>query len=125
VLGPSPIVAPLREIAAKKTVDDRPIVVKQVLSADSIGRPHVLFISREAAAPLAGVLAALRGSATLTVAERPGSCQRGVAVNFVIREGAIRFEVNERALLGASLVASSQLMQLAIRADGEAERPRK
>ena len=118
VLGDSAIVAPLTEIAAKKTVDRRPILVRQISDPRSIGRPQILFVAKPAAPHLREILREVREEAVLTVGEEDGLAGEGLAVNFVLREGAVKFEINERALRESGIQPSSQLLKLAIPAGG-------
>lgn len=119
VFGESEIVAPLREIAKRKTVDDHPIVVRQVFAAEEIGQPRILFVPRGTAFPFEELLRAVRGGTTVIVAEKEGFGRRGAAINFVLRDESIRFEVSERALRGARVSAGAQLLKLAIRVDDD------
>ena len=47
------------------------------------------------------------------VGESDGLARRGVAINFYIADGRIRFEVNRRAAEQARLKLSSRLLRLA------------
>lgn len=122
VFGQSEIVAPLQEIAKKKTVGPRSIVVRQCSEIGQIGRPRILFISKSAAPRISQVLEKTRGMDILTVGEVEGLGFRGVAVNFVMREGTIKFEMSEKALKDARIRISSQLLKLAILVDEEEAR---
>jgi hypothetical protein len=117
VLGRSEILAPLQEIARKKTVGAKPLVVRQCLEIGQVGRPQILFIAKAAAPGLAQVLEKTRGTDILTVSEGEGLGGQGVAVNFVLREGNIKFEISEKALQEARIQTSSQLLKLAILID--------
>jgi len=117
VLGESPILTPLQEIARKRADGPSPIVVRQCFEAGEINRPRILFIARSALPELDRVLKLVRGTDILTVGESEGLAARGVAVNFVERDGTIRFEVSERTLEQARIKVSSQLLKLAIRID--------
>ena len=119
VLGDSGIVAPLQEIAAKKTVRSAPIVVRRCEEPGQIGRPRILFLARPAAPSLKRALNAARGAGILTVGEEEGLAARGAAVNFVLREETVKFEVSVKALKAAGIQAGSQLLKLAIRIGGE------
>lgn len=119
VLGESGIVEPLREIARKRATGQSPIVVRQCLEVGQIGRPRILFIARSAVPQIARVLEATRGTDILTVGEAEGLAARGVAVNFVERDGTIKFEMSERTLREARVQVSSQLLKLAILVDEE------
>jgi hypothetical protein len=120
VFGESAIVPPLQEIARKAVPTQTPIVVRQCLEIGRIGRPRVLFIARSAVPQIAWVLESVRGTDVLTIGESEGLAARGVAINFVEREGTVKFEMNERSLKEAGIKVSSQLLKLAILVDGEA-----
>lgn len=124
VLGKSEILGPLREIAAKKTAGSRPIQIRECRDIAEIGRPRILFLSASAADQLPEVLAAVRGTDILVVGETEGFGSRGVPVNFVLREGTVRFEINVKALKNAGIQASSQLLKLAILVDTDIEAKR-
>jgi hypothetical protein len=114
VFGESGIIAPLQEIARKKSVGSSPIVVRQCSEIGQIGRPRILFIARSAAPGIARVLELTRGTDILTVGEEEGLGARGVAVNFVNRDGTVKFEMCEKTLKEAGIQVSSQLLKLAI-----------
>jgi hypothetical protein len=117
VLGKSAIVAPLQEIAKKRSVGSTPIVVRQCVEIGQIGHPRILFIARSALPSAALALEKTRGADVLTVSEAEGLGARGVAVNFVDRGGTIRFEMNEKALKETRIQIGSQLLKLAILVD--------
>ncbi len=119
VLGDSPILGPLREIARKRTVGPLPIVIRPCTEVGQIGRPRILFVAGSASRWLPRVVEATRDGGVLTVAEGEGMAASGAAVGFVLRDGAVKFEMNEAVLQKARLQASSQLLKLAIRVGGE------
>lgn len=119
VLGESGIVSPLQEIAKKRTVSPTPILVRQCLEIVQIGRPRILFIAKSAFPRIKQVLEKIRGTDILTVSEVEGLGTRGVAVNFVERDGTIKFEMSKKMLKEARIQASSQLLKLAILVDEE------
>ncbi len=117
VFGESPIVPPLQEIAGKKAAGRTPLVVRQCLELGRIGRPRILFIAGSAVSKIDGILEEVRGADVLMVGETEGLVARGVAINFVERDGTIKFEVSERRLKEAGIQVSSQLLKLAILVD--------
>ncbi len=119
VLGASDIIAPLQEIARKKTVDRTPIVVRQCFEVERIGHPRILFIAKSAASSIARAVEETRGTDILTVGETEGLCAQGVAVNFVQKDGTIKFEMSAKALKEARIQISSQLLKLAVLVDGK------
>lgn len=113
VLGETVVVEPLREIAAKRKVGDREIVIRPVRSAAEAGDCQVLFIASTAPASPEDVCQAVAGKALLTIGEVTGFAARGVAVNFVLDEGRVKLEINLRALRRAGIEPSSKLLKLA------------
>jgi hypothetical protein len=122
VLGKSEILAPLQEIAKKKNIGPTPIAVQQCLEIGQIGHPHVLFIAKSVAPKIAQALEKTRGTDILTISEVEGLGTRGVAINFVERDGKIKFEMSEKRLKESHIQIGSQLLKLAIRADKKNER---
>ncbi|HPR64700.1 MAG TPA: YfiR family protein [Thermoanaerobaculia bacterium] len=115
VLGESPILASLEEIAGKKTVDTLPIDVHTCRNVRDIGHPRILFISRSASRWFPDVLRETSGTDILVVGEKEGLAKQGAAINFILKGGHIKFEINEDALEEAQIQVSSQLLKLAIR----------
>jgi hypothetical protein len=113
VVGSSPVTEPLREIAATKTMKGKKIIVRQFNRPEDIRFAHILFISKQAFYPL-DVLLSKTSKGTLTVSERNGAAQEGVAFNFILIEHKLKFEANTKAINTAGLKASSELLKLAV-----------
>jgi uncharacterized protein DUF4154 len=78
------------------------------------GECHLVFLPAET--PLVETwLAALRGTAALTVGEGPGFLRRGGMIAFVIVDQTVRFVVDDRVARGAGLRISSRVLALATR----------
>lgn len=114
VLGDSGVLAPLRELAREKLVNGARIKVERLSGPGEIGRCRVLFVSRSEAGRLEEIVKAVGQRRVLTVGEGPGFASRGLAINFVIDDGKLRFEINRKAAARAGLEISSQLLKLAI-----------
>ncbi|MEJ5166564.1 MAG: YfiR family protein [Thermoanaerobaculia bacterium] len=121
ILGESEILEPLKEIAEKKLVFGKPLKVKKIETLKQIDKPQIIFISKFSKFEISGVLKKTENLKTLIVGEEEGLCLQGVAVNFVIRDGNLRFEINERALKIAGIKPSSQIMKLAVSLFGNRE----
>ena len=114
ILGDSPLEKPLREIAEKKSTEERKLRVDVGEDIEDLGLCHVLFISSEQIGKLEEIQKRLGDRSVLTVADMPGLATRGVAINFVLVKGKLKFEINQQALKRAGLQASAQLLKLAI-----------
>ncbi len=113
ILGPSPIMGPLNEIARTQTMNGKKIVVRQITNPEEIGFCHVLFIPRSHSSSL-GIILSHIPPGILTVSEIDGAAREGVTMNFVIVNNKLKFEANLQSLSDAGLKASSELLKLAL-----------
>jgi hypothetical protein len=113
IMGYSPAMKYLQEIAASKSVNGKKIVIKQFYSPEEIKFCHVLFIPKQSTHNLNDILARI-SKGTLTISEEDGYASLGTAINFVVVNNRLKFESNIRAIDGAGLKASSELLKLAI-----------
>ena len=114
ILGDSPLERHLREIAKKRRAGDRKLQVMVFEDAGDLESCHILFISEAQQEALTVVRKDLAGKPVLIVSDTPGLARQGAAINFVLIEGKLKFEINQQALKRADLRASSQLLKLAI-----------
>jgi hypothetical protein len=76
---------------------------------------HILFLAPSRRQSVAEALDKVRGAAILTITDgAPDSASRGM-VDFVLKEGRVRFRIDDRAADRAKLVVSSKLLSLAVR----------
>jgi len=119
ILGDNDIITPLEKVAKMRTVNNRKILIKQLKNIQDIEACHILFISTSKKNELDEILKKIETKNILTISDSEGFARKGVAINFVIIEGKIKFEINNRALERAGLQASSQLQKLAILVEEE------
>ncbi len=74
---------------------------------------QVLFISSSERPQIKEVLENLRGSNTLTVGDTTGFAQSGVAINFILEQDRVHFEINVKSAQKAGLKLSSKLLSVA------------
>lgn len=109
VSGTDPFGALLDRATADQRVDGRPIAVHHIASVTADSGCHILFIGDS----VSQALDAVRGQPVLTVTDdAPGS--HGI-INFVIRDGKVRFEIDSDAAAQNHLVISSKLLNLGYR----------
>jgi len=119
ILGDNDIITPLEKIANMRTVNNRTILIKHLENIQDIETCHILFISASKKDELDVILKKIEHKNILTISDSEGFAHKGVAINFVIIEGKIKFEINNRALERAGLQVSSQLQKLAILVEEE------
>jgi hypothetical protein len=114
VSGRPDVAAVLRQLAADDRIGGRGVVVAQLDAADSDSARScaILFVGR--GRELARALESAAGSApVLIVTDREGGTQGG-AVEFVLRDGRVRFVVHRSAAQGRRLELSSKLLDAAL-----------
>jgi YfiR/HmsC-like len=113
VVGENPFGDALDQIAAKKTVGKRPILVRMLTSPSDYARCHILFVpgavSHEAEAKLFQQVA---GKPILLVGESNGFAERGGIINFYQSGANIRFELNPDKASEAQLSFDAKLLSL-------------
>jgi hypothetical protein len=113
VIGSSPVITSLNEIATTNSVNNKKIEVRIFNKPDEIEFCNILFIPEKNPYPLPSILAKVN-KGMLTISEEPGFARRGTAFNFVIKNDKLKFETNLKALNQADVKAGSQLLKLAI-----------
>jgi prepilin-type processing-associated H-X9-DG protein len=74
-----------------------------------------MFVAGSNAQSVASVLAAVRGTPVLTVTDDQTDPVATGIVNFVLVDGHVRFEIDQRSAADNGLVISSKLLSLATR----------
>jgi hypothetical protein len=113
VVGESPLVEPLRVVAEQTRVHERPLEVIVVDGLDHLPSCEVLVLSEDDPTTLWALAAQAAGQPVLTVGDRAGTAQQGLAISFLLERSRLRFEINPAALERAGLRASSRLLALA------------
>jgi hypothetical protein len=119
VLGQDHIAAALRALVGGKSIEGRPVVVRQVASCQPAGRCHILFvgaseIKRFRSSPVVS-------AGVLTIGESPGFAVEGGIINFKLEGGRVRFEINAGAADRQQFRISAKLLSLAEIVTSEAE----
>ncbi len=113
ILGSSPLDGPINEIAKTNFIKNKKIILKHFSNVEDISYCHILFIPRGNGTPLQSILEKVN-KGVLTISEERGFAQQGSAINFVVNNDKLKFEINLKALNAAGLKAGSQLLKLAV-----------
>lgn len=116
VLGDKPIQDALNLIAAKKKLNNRPIVIRKLATPQECGDCHIAFITNDAPAEIeAQLFAAAAGKPILLVGERPGFIERGGVANFVASGATVRFELSPEHGDTVQLSLDAKLLSLSVK----------
>lgn len=113
VFGNSPFGDQLEIIVKDRKINGRGIVVKHLFNVEDVKMTHLLFISATDDKRFAAIKAVIQNSPVLTVGESTVFADAGGAINFVLINDKVRFEINTAAAELAGLKISAQLQKLA------------
>ncbi len=121
VLGKDPFGAELEATVKGVTVKGRSLVVRRFTADQDFSRCHILFISASERRRQRDCLQRLKQAPVLTVGENDDFLAHGGVVNFRLKEGAVRFDINVDAAQPAGLRISAQLLRVAASVNGRYE----
>jgi hypothetical protein len=117
IIGPSPIYMPLVEISHVEKVNGKKIIIKKFNSVKDATFCHIVFIAADASVKEEELLLMSANKGTLTISEKKELSSMGTAINFMIVNHKLKFELNSHAINSTGLKVSSQLMKLSILID--------
>ncbi len=124
VVGKNPFGTALDSTVAGESIEGKSIVVRNITGMQEASLCKILFISTSETSKLKPILAACRHISTLTVSDIPGFAAHGGMIEFVNREGRVRFEVNVSPMADAGLTVSSELLKVATKVVGAGDVPK-
>lgn len=124
LFGNSPLEEPLKEIANKRRVGKRKIQIHTYNTLKDLKHCDLIFVTQSKKHLINELSKHVTNQNTLTISDTPGLAKQGVAINMVLVNGKLKFEINRQALQKTNLKASSQLLKLAILIDSTDENPK-
>ena len=103
----------LQKAVAGREVNGRSIVIRQLDGTNDLVKCQVLFISRSEEKNQGQILHQLKVSPVLTVGESEQFIAQGGTINFAMKGGKVRLEINVPAAQQANLQLSSKLLSVA------------
>ncbi|MGP1665302.1 MAG: YfiR family protein [Rhodanobacter sp.] len=113
VIGADPIATELKQVVFGRSVNGRPVTVRQFRPGESIAGVHILFFGSSVAPQLGSLLKAVRPFPVLTVTESEGALAEGSVINFVLIDQRVRFEISRESASRSKLRLSSRLLAVA------------
>ncbi|HTQ36085.1 MAG TPA: YfiR family protein [Steroidobacteraceae bacterium] len=114
VLGAGDVAANLHALTSGRTLLGRPVQVRQVASIHQADDAQILFVGNDRHTNLHALRSALAGRATLVVSDAEDGLNWGSAINLLLVEHRVRFEISVPAAEQAGLKISSDLLTLAV-----------
>jgi hypothetical protein len=113
VLGAGTLGGELEQIAAGRQVDGHPVHVRLLGRGESAAGLQVLFVGRAETARVNAVAASADGLPVLVVSESDAAQVQGSAINFVVVDDKVRFDVALHPINRAGLKISARLLAVA------------
>jgi hypothetical protein len=113
VCSSSEVTNQLKNYVKGKTVGKQPIKVIHYLAAQTVGKCHILFVSFGKTDDLNIIKDRIGNSHTLLVSEKTGALNAGSAINFVVKDDKLKFELKLQNASKYMLNLSSSLVQMA------------
>jgi hypothetical protein len=115
VAGDDPFGQVLDQAVRGQKIGDRPVVVVRLDRVERGAPCTILFVAPSRRQPPAEALDRVRGQAVLTVTDAAGDpAARGI-IDFVLRDGRVRFRIDPHAAERNGLLISSKLLSLAVK----------
>jgi len=121
VWGHDEIAEDIAGLVAGRSVDGRRIEARRVRDGEALANLHILFVARARHSRVSQAIDQLPARGTLVVTEAAGALRQGSAINFVLVDGQVRFELAPDAAERRGLKLSSRLVAIA---QAQAGRPR-
>lgn len=106
-----------------KSICAHPFAIRHLSATDDFQQCQILFISKSESSHVADILAKVGTLPILTVGEDQAFAANGGMINFVLKDGNVRLEINLLSANKAGLKISSKLLAVADVVKGKVERP--
>ena len=114
VLGANDVATELAAMAGGRKAGERPIEVRRVQLSDALDGVHMLFVGRDQSARVAELAPAAQRRGVLLVTDYDGALDDGSAINLVVIDNRVRFEVSLDATEKSGLKLSSRMLSVAL-----------
>ena len=115
VLGSDDIAAELARLLPGRTIANRPAVVKKLKEGEPLKGVHVLFVGKADSSRLPAIARAAQREGVLAVSETERGLEAGSAINFVVADDRVGFEVSLDAAEKSGHRISSRMLAVARR----------
>ena len=115
VMGSDEVATELAKIIPGRSIAGHPVTLRRLRDGESIRGSHLLFVARMEAGRLQSILRAAQQQGALSVTETERGLELGSAINFVLTEDRLGFEVSLEAADKSGHRISSRMLTVARR----------
>ncbi len=114
IYGNDDIVPELKKLANSKKVNNRSIIVKSVKSPSEVANAQLFFIPESKSDKIEEVTSFFKGKSTLIISDKKGACSNGSAINYILQEGKLKYEICRKNIEYHKLKVDQKLISLGI-----------
>ena len=114
VLGSSELASDLEKYTTGKNVGLQKITIKKFKEVEEIGKCNIIFVSSSKTSKLPDVVSKITSSHTLIIGERRGAIDAGAAINFLMLDDKLKFELKSSNASKYGLKVNSKLESMAL-----------
>lgn len=121
IVGENPFGDSFKKIMGK-TINGNVLVIDEIKTDDLISNSskyQIIFICSSELKQMSRILKTFDGKPVLTISDIDSFLDKNGMINFIVREGNIRFEINDSAIKNAGLNIRSAMKRQAVRIIGE------
>ena len=114
IIGQTPLKDELISITKSKNINNKKVGIKQIKeNSEDLKRCQIIFIAENESKSINNVIAITEKSAVLVITEKSGMLKKGAAINFLVIDEKLRFEISKTKLAQHNLKVSNELLKLA------------
>ena len=115
ILGHQSVYDELTRITSGKKIGIQDIVIQNITNVAEISKCQMVFVGHWQSRYLPDILTKIGSNPTLIITEMEGMLDKGSAINFIIRDGTIKFEMKTSNLTSRNLKTDQRIRELAYR----------
>ncbi len=113
VIGHKSVYDKLKEITEGRKMENQNFLIRYFDTTKSITQSHILFVGFWQSKDLQSICEKTSSAQTLIISEKDGMIESGAAINFVVRNGVIKFEIKRSNIEKRKLIVGNALVNLA------------
>lgn len=113
VVGETPVHGELSSIASTRKIENRNMLVRKVSKPEECNDCDIVFISEFKSGSIKAFSDYFEGKPVLLISESTQGLEKGAAINFLLVDQKLKFELNRARFDKNNLKVSSQLYELA------------
>jgi hypothetical protein len=115
ILGHKSVYEEMTRLTAGKKIGNQNIVIQNVSSLEDITKCQIVFVGHWQSRIISDVIGKIGNYPTLIITEMEGMLDQGSAINFIIRDGTIKFEMKMTNVSSHQLKSDQRIRELAYR----------